>query len=226
MPVKLQSTMNVGTDRIKSAIYGPSGIGKTSLCATAPNPVIFSAESGLLPLRKLNLPFSEIRTYQDLVDAYTWCATSKEAQQFQTICIDSASEIGEVVLRNEKLHTKDPRKAYGELAEKVVAIIKDFRDIPGKHVVVFFKEERQKDEGSGMILYQPSMPGQKLGPAIPYLFDEVFHYESGVDQTTQQAWRALRTQTSTQAVAKDRSGSLDVWEFPHLGQIFDKIAKG
>ena len=36
------------------------------------------------------------------------------------------------------------------------------------------KMERTKDEITGGMLYGPSMPGAKLGQAIPYLFDEFF----------------------------------------------------
>ena len=35
---------------VKALVYGPSGAGKTTLCATAPAPIIISAEAGLLSL--------------------------------------------------------------------------------------------------------------------------------------------------------------------------------
>ena len=37
---------------VKCVVYGPAGGGKTRLLATAPSPIILSAEKGLLSLKK------------------------------------------------------------------------------------------------------------------------------------------------------------------------------
>lgn len=222
---------------VKTLIYGGSGMGKTVLCATAPSPVVLSAESGLLSLRKKNLerlfgvgnqmvtynvPVIQINTVEDLADAYNWCYQSHEARQFQTICLDSLSEIGETVLNNAKRQVKDPRQAYGELIEKMETTIRWFRDLPNKHVYMAAKMEPVKDEMSGVVKYGPSMPGSKLGPKLPYFFDEVFRL--GLNKTPQgESYRFLQTQPDLQYEAKDRSGSLDQLEPPFLTSVFNKI---
>lgn len=208
---------------VKVLVYSESGIGKTTLCATAPAPVIISAESGLLSLKNFSIPVIQIKTLQDLNDAYNWIAAGKQgADQFQTICVDSITEIAEVILAAAKKTVKDPRQAYGELIEKTLEAIKNFRDLPGRNVYMAAKMERAKDELTGMMLYGPSMPGAKLGPALPYYFDEVFNLR--VMQTTDgQKYRALITQPDMQYVAKDRSGSLAPIEPPDLNAIFNKI---
>lgn len=222
---------------VKALTYGKAGLGKTSLCATAPNPVILSAESGLLSLAPANLvrmygentpgityqiPVIEVTTIEQLTEAYNWAATSAEASQFQTICLDSITEIAEVVLANAKRQVKDPRQAYGELLEKMVMTIKAFRDLSGKHVYMTAKQEQIKEEGSGLVLSGPSFPGAKLGQGVTYLFDEVFQIGVGrnPDNTS---YRFLRTQPDFNADAKDRSGTLATLETPHLGYIFAKI---
>lgn len=222
---------------VKALVYGNSGLGKTVLCATAPSPVVLSAESGLLSLKKKNLerlfgvnnpeicynvPVIQITTVEDLTDAYNWCTTSQEAGQFQTVCLDSLSEIGETVLNNAKRQVKDPRQAYGELIEKMETVIRLFRDLPGKHVYMAAKMEPSKDEMSGVVKYGPSMPGSKLGTKLPYFFDEVFRL--GMNKTPQgESYRFLQTQPDLQYEAKDRSGSLAAMEPPHLTQVFNKI---
>lgn len=224
MALNFTTTDKASADQgVKVLVYAESGIGKTTLCATAPAPLIISAESGLLSLRKFSIPVITIKTLQDLNDAYNWVAAGKQgADQFQTICVDSITEIGEVVLAAAKKSVKDPRQAYGELIEKMLEAIKNFRDLPGKNVYMAAKMERAKDELSGMMLYGPSMPGAKLGPALPYYFDEVFNLR--VMQTTDgQKYRALVTQPDMQYVAKDRSGALDPIEPPNLATIFSKI---
>jgi hypothetical protein len=222
---------------IKALIYGGSGMGKTVLAATAPRPLLISAESGTLSLSRANLeklfgvnnpsityvlPTIVITSLQDLTDTYDWCLRSREAQYFDTIILDSLSEIGEAVLNNAKRQVKDPRQAYGELIEKMESVIRLFRDLPNKNVYMAAKMEPTKDEMTGVVKYGPSMPGAKLGPKLPYFFDFVFRL--GVNKTpTGESYRFLQTQPDIQHDAKDRSGMLDPLEPAHLGHIFAKV---
>ena len=223
MALKFTTTGEAGKIHgVKMLVYGLSGAGKTTLCATAPAPLILSAEAGLLALRKHNIPVIEIKTVDDLTEAHRWCQQAKEAEQFQTICIDSITEIGEVVLANAKKQVKDPRQAYGELIEKMMTTIKAFRDLSGKHVYMAAKMEPVKDEMTGIVRYMSSMPGSKLGPQLPYLFDEVFRL--GINKTPDGAeYRFLQTQPDLQYDAKDRSGALDNIEPPDINHVINKI---
>lgn len=222
---------------IKCLVYGGAGMGKTVMNATAPYPLLISAESGALSLKQSNLerlygvgnphicynmPMIEIKTVDDLTDAYNWCAGSAEAKQFLSIGMDSISEIGEVVLNNAKRQVKDPRQAYGELIEKMETLIRLFRDLPGKNVMLTAKMEPSKDELTGIVKYGPAMPGAKLGNKLPYFFDEVFRL--GVNKApTGEQFRFLQTQPDLQFEAKDRSGALAPIEAPILSAVFAKI---
>lgn len=224
------------TAGIKGLVYGGAGAGKTLMMATAPAPLLISAESGALSLRKENLeriygvgnpyicynmPIIEVKTVEDLAEAFMWCQ-SPQAAQFQTIGLDSITEIAEVVLNNAKRTVKDPRQAYGELIEKMEDLVRKFRDLPNKHVIVSAKQEPTKDELTGVVKYGPAMPGAKLGNKLPYFFDEVFRI--GVGKTPQgESFRFLQTQPDMQYEAKDRSGALAPVEAPILSAIFAKI---
>lgn len=224
MALKFSTTDKEAVDQgVKVLVYAESGVGKTVLCATAPKPIILSAEAGLLSLKKFKIPVIKIETLADLEEAYKWFLAGKQgADQFATICLDSITEMGEVVLANAKTTVKDPRQAYGELIERITKQIKQFRDLAGKNVYMSAKMEKSKDEISGMTMFGPSMPGQKMGPAMPYLFDEVFNLR--VLQTAEgQKYRALITQPDLQYVAKDRSGALAPIEPPDLAKVFSKI---
>lgn len=222
---------------VKCLVYGPAGIGKTMLTATLPRPLLISAESGLLSLRKANLervygpgnpyitydiPVATVSTVEDLQQIYDWCIKSYEAQGFDSIALDSLSEIAEVVLNNAKRQVKDPRQAYGELIEKMETLVRLFRDIQGKHVYFASKQEPFKDELTGVVKYGPSMPGSKLGHKLPYFFDEVFRLGVNKDQQGQ-SYRFIQTQPDFQFEAKDRSGALAPIEAPILSAIFAKI---
>lgn len=241
MALEFTTTSRVNVQgAVKVLIYGDSGMGKTALCATAPKPLIISAESGLLVLNRKNLeklygvgnpgisydiPVMQIRNVNDLNEAHTWLMTSPDARQFQTVCIDSISEIGEVVLNNAKRTVKDPRQAYGELIEKMESVIRAFRDMPQFNVYMSAKLEPMKDELTGITRFGPSMPGNKLGPKLPYFFDEVF--KLGVNKDAQgNPFRFLQTAVDLQNMAKDRSGALDMMEPPNLTHVFNKIMQG
>lgn len=207
---------------VKVLVYGGAGMGKTVLASTAPSPFLISAEGGELSLRHVQMPMAKVTTVEDLKDIYAWCEQSHEAKQFQTICIDSLSEIAEVVLNNAKRQVKDPRQAYGELIEKMETTIRMFRDLPGRNVYMSAKMEPTKDELTGVVKYGPAMPGSKLGSKLPYFFDEVFRL--GINKTPQgESYRFLQTQPDMQYEAKDRSGALAPVEPPHLAQLFNKI---
>lgn len=207
---------------VKLLVYGQAGAGKTVLASTAPAPFLISAEGGELSLRNVQMPMAKVTTVDDLRDIYAWCEQSREAKQFQTICIDSLSEIAEVVLNNAKRQVKDPRQAYGELIEKMETTIRMFRDLPGRNVYMSAKMEPTKDELTGVVKYGPAMPGKQLAVKLPYFFDEVFRL--GINKTTQgESYRFLQTQPDMQYEAKDRSGALAAVEPPHLAQLFNKI---
>jgi phage nucleotide-binding protein len=221
MAINLRSTSDVHANGVKIVVYGQAGSGKTSLITTLPDPVIISAEGGLLSISDSALPFIEVNTMEALKEAYTWVAESAEAKRFQSVAIDSISEIAEVVLSHEKRINKDGRAAYGEMQVQVIEIMRAFRDLQGKHVYFSAKCEKSQDE-MGRVLYSPSMPGNKLAQQIPYLVDEVFalRVEKDAEGNTQ---RALMCDSDGLWLAKDRSGKLGAWEAPDLGEIIAKI---
>jgi len=215
MTIKLKSTSTLSTNGVKLLVYGQAGAGKTTLIRTLPNPVILSSEGGLLSIKDDDLPFVEINSMPVLHDVYRWLIGSDEAKDFQSIALDSISEVAEVCLANEKLNAKDPRQAYGEMQEQMARLIRAFRDLPGKHVYMSAKLEKSNDE-MGRVLYAPSMPGNKTGQAMPYYFDEVLalRCEKDSDGNIQ---RGLFCQSDGLWQANDRSGKLNQWEAPNLG---------
>ena len=224
MAINLKRTGGLSANGVKLLVYGQSGAGKTSLIRTLPNPVVLSAEGGLLSIQDADIPFIEIKTMDDLTEAYEWCKSSSEAGEFQSVALDSISEVAEVVLNYEKKQTKDPRQAYGTLAEQMTDIIRAFRDLPNKHVYFSAKMEKSADE-QGRVLFNPAMPGKSLTQGISYFFDEVLALRVERDGEGKNV-RALMCDTDGLWLAKDRSGKLEPWEAPDLGAIITKIGGG
>lgn len=224
MSIKLTSTKRSALENgLKVLVYGLAGTGKTRLCATTGEPtVIISAEAGLLSLREIDIPVIEVKTIDDLSDAYRFVLGAAEAAAFRWICIDSISEIAETILSTEKKLNKDPRHAYGALNEQMADLVRLFRDLPGRNVYMSAKMDRIKDDATGAFLYVPSAPGKTVGPMLPYLFDEVFALRVEKDaEGRDAAW--LQTRRDFQYDAKDRSGALDAFEPPNLAAIAAKI---
>ena len=221
MAINLKTTKSLAASGVKLLVYGQAGAGKTTLIPSLPTPVVLSAEGGLLSIADADVPFIEIGTMAELWEAWEWLTKSAEATHFESVALDSISEIAEVVLSAEKKSSKDPRQAYGAMQEQMADIIRAFRDVPGKHVYMSAKLEKNQDE-MGRMLYSPSMPGNKTGQSLPYFFDEVLalRVEKNAEGETQ---RALMCDSDGLWVAKDRSGKLEMWESPDLGAIIRKI---
>ena len=214
---------------IKGVIYGESGVGKTTLCATLPSPILISAEGGLLSLKSenimrvygssalcTNIPVVQIQTYDEIDGVYNWLSQSAESGQFRSVYLDSLSEIGELILEDAKRKNRDLRMAYADTMRRVVGTIRKFRDLRGKHV---FMACKIGDLESGQKC--PSVPGKKLMQHMPYFFDEIFRL--GVGKNGDNVFRYIATQPSDLYMAKDRSGALLPYEAPHLGACIQKI---
>jgi phage nucleotide-binding protein len=217
MAINLKTTSSIATSHINILCYGQSGSGKTTLIKTLPKPIILSAESGLRSLDGTDIPYIEVETMDDLKEAYSWL--KNEGGEYSSVAIDSISEIGEVVLSEEKQKSKDPRQAYGALADSMMSIIRAFRNLP-MHVYMTAKLSQVQDD-VGKLFWGPSMPGSKTGQQLPYLFDEVLAMRFG--KTDDKEWRGLMCKGDTSWIAKDRSGKLSDWEDPDLGKLIAKI---
>lgn len=221
MAISLKNTSEVHSNGVKLLVYGAAGAGKTSLIPTLPAPIVLSAEGGLLSIRDANIPYIEITSIEDLREAYKWLNDSAEAKDFQSVALDSISEVAEVVLNHEMKKNKDGRAAYGEMGTAMQEIIRRFRDLPNRHVYFSSKMDKSQDE-MGKVMYAPSMPGNKIGQSLPYFFDEVLalRVERDPEGVTH---RALLCNSDGSWTAKDRSGKLEAWEAPDLGEIIKKI---
>lgn len=239
------------TSGIKMLAYGPSGVGKTVLCATLPLPAVFvSAENGLLSLSVRNLtkifiglgmdepnaaqravavkacPVMIVKNGLALRDSFEWLASPANAKHFRSVAWDSSSETAEVMLNAAKATKADGRQAYGEVADIIAEYFRKFRDrLPGKHVCITAKLGTKQDGVTGAIVGAPDFPGKQLGPQSPYWLDETFRVGVATDQTTNQLYRFLQTQPDASYDAKDRSGALDMWERPDLSYLIQKMTQ-
>ena len=225
MAIKFTSTKEATGKYVKCLVYGNSGIGKTMLASTAPSPIIISSESGLLSLQDFDIPVIMVENHLDLKQALDFVKTSPKAEKFETVVLDSLSDIAESCLdyfrKNPENNNTNPQAAYGLLADKLLPLIKGFRDIPNKNVYFIAKITVMADEYTGINKYAPMMPGRVLPNALPYLFDLVMPMRSAKNDKGDIV-RFLQTVEDPQYIAKDRSRRLSQTEPANLSVIFEK----
>lgn len=212
---------------LKILIHGQAGSGKTVFCATGGVPtLIISAEAGLLSIKDAPeyIETTVINNIDDLENlAQEFANENPILDKYKWICLDSVSEIAEKVLSAEKEINKDARQAYGNLSDRMFKIIKFFRDLENRNVVMTCKQERRVDDDNGIASYVPFLPGKQLTQGIAYLFDEVFAIRVEKDEETGEPYHILQCHKDRKYEAKDRSGELDVFEQPSLKRVAAKI---
>lgn len=223
MAIKFTTTAKAKTHGVKILVYGAPKVGKTRACATAPKPLIISRESGLLSLRKQNIPAVEIETLQDLEDIHHKICTQSKYKQFKTICLDSLTEMAKSVLTDLKETTKDGRQIYGRLNEDIGRVIRLFRDLQGFNVYFTAKEKIVHDEETGITRCLPYMPGTTLTSELPYEFDCVAYLKK--ETSGGKIKRYLMTDGDHRYTVGDRSGALNSKEPVNLTKIFEKIER-
>ncbi len=211
---------------VKCVVFGRAKTGKTSLIATAPAPIIFSSERGLLPLRNLRLPVITLEKEKDLDEAFVWLQQSAEARKYQTVCIDSVTDLSDALLATERKN--NPKKSdnwgpYNKLAEQMTDKLREVRNSVGRNWYLICQEEQiRTPENNTMAV--PSLPGKALLQELPYLFDVIARFVKYTDPVTGEVSRMLDCHGDNFVMAGDRSGRLDRWEQPNLSNLFAKVA--
>lgn len=215
---------------VKAIIYGGPGTGKTPMLTTIPNSIIAFTEPGLLSIRKHTGAGVMTTNYKEIRDFWMWAIQSREAQQFQTKCSDSVSQMAEIILQEEfarqavggKGNNQDPRNAYGEMAKKMMELMNWIYYAPNFNAALIAKEGDVEFAGESKA--RPYFPGKDLNIRIPHLFDSVWRVETLKISTGpfQAGARVVRTRENFAAFARDRSGNLNELEQCDLSMLFSK----
>ena len=99
----------------KILMYGASGAGKTTTCATAPGKtLIISMEAGLLSIKDANnVTAIEVKEASEIEEIAAMLESGE--LDYDTVCLDSVTEMSELLLAQEKARSKDPRQAMAKL---------------------------------------------------------------------------------------------------------------
>lgn len=207
---------------VKMLAYGAAGSGKTPLVATAPRPVMVATEAGLLSLKGVqHVPVYQANTYQKIKEFFDWVFKSNEAKGFDTVAVDSVSQMSEIVLAYHLGRNKDGRKAYGEMSRDMLEWLEGLYYQQGKHAYLIAKQEIGEEEG--IQTKRPYFAGQELKVKVPHLYDIVAHIGHATIAGMATPQRAIRTVPTFGVVARNRSGNLNEYEPPDLTALFNKV---
>lgn len=168
-------------------LFGPGGIGKTTLAATAPGPVAFFDLDDSLPRLKAQLadapsklnirPVSGIRTWQDIRDALH----ADGWDDIQTLVIDSATRAEELAVEHTLAtvpHEKGQRvqriedygfgKGYSHVYDTFLTLLGDLdqHTRAGRHVILICHDctaSVPNPDGEDWIRYEPRLQSPASG---------------------------------------------------------------
>jgi hypothetical protein len=233
--MKIQTTSDFSSNHgVKILIFGQSGVGKTYAASTLQGfkPLLISAESGVLSLRNFKIPMIDIAKDDDgnpidmkdriarLHKIFTFLKEGKH--DFDTVYLDSLTEVNQCLmayLKHKYPDRKDSLLMYGENAELMMKIVKEFRDLKYNVIITALASVEKDDIGRRFIA--PDVIG-KFSQALPQLFDEVFYLHAKLEEEGKVV-RKFQTFPTENIMAKDRSGTLEPFEEVNLSKIIKKI---
>lgn len=221
---------------MKAIMYGKPGHGKTPMLNTAPRPVLLATEPGLLSMKGSTIPTWEAYTPERIEEFFDWVEKSSELKNFDTIAIDSGSQLAEIILAQEQRRNKDGRKAYGEMSKRCMYWYDGLFFMRQKHIILNCKSMqaevgKQVVNNGGQISVemsyqsQPYFPGQDLGIKVPHRYDAILHVGLARVPGMPNEQVAIRTRSTSEILARDRSGNLDELEPPHIGNLIQKVMR-
>ena len=213
---------------VKALIYGPAGVGKTPIIASAPRPLLLSIEPGLLSMRNSDVPTTLAHDAKAIDDFFKWFFNSNETKAYDTLGIDSASYMASVYLlaatrgTSKQGNKKHGMAAYGEMADNVMEHLRTLFYVKEKHVYLICKEEIADVDYQS--LRRPYFPGNVLNTDLPYLYDFILRlgkYNS-IPGAPPGEHLAFQCVGNMNVLARNRTGNLNEYEPPNFSDLVNK----
>lgn len=227
----------------KIMVYGIDGVGKSSFCAQAPNPIFLQAglDKGLEQIGPARLPVCE--TYEDFISKLLRVATAKH--DFNTVAVDNLSAIEALIYRKVCLANNWPTITYPGFDRGEKLATKEWLEIidllnrchsRGMAVLLVAHARREKlgdPENPSLEQYAPALHAKTSGELFRKWVDATLFLtrrmttrsegqglgekKIGVAVGADGGDRVIRTTWTPGAVAKNRYGIPSEVPFPKEG---------
>lgn len=220
-----------------TALYGYSGVGKTTLSATAPKPLFLDSNAGTMSVAD-RVPAGRrvtIHSMDDLEEAYERLKPGgKWAKKFKggTVIFDHWDDIQAIVIEQlgEKAALRDDRrdvdelqmKEWGTMGNRLRRYLRKFKRLP-YNIILICGEKEDRDTGR----MKPSLLGA-LGSQLPYFVDHTMYLRVG-----KKGQRFVHLDSTDEFYAKTRARWLKERKLrfreddtTFLTDLFERIAAG
>lgn len=204
---------------VKSVVFGPAGSGKTPVINTCPRPVMLACEPGLLSMRNSTVPTWAAQTATQIDEFFAWFFKSNEVKNFDTLAIDSTSQMAEIYLVEAERTNKHGLAAYGEMNRQVLKHLETLYYFPQKHTYLIAKQEIITE--NGLTIKRPYYPGKELPIKLPHKYDQILQLDLQSVPNVGTV-KAFRCRSSINVIARDRTGQLDEFEPPDFAALVKK----
>lgn len=231
--------IEIGTPKTRAdnktyLIYGPPGVGKTRLAASASEVsdlqrvLLIDVEAGSASIENI---------YQDNIDVArpTDFAQLKvlleflinEEHEYQTVIIDTVGKLMDLVfVETSRVNTSNAFARWGDLADKTLEWI-EMLHRTGMTVIVLAHTDTEKDDLTGKVTTYPYFLGRKTGKEGPKIFDIIGYLRYDEHPETKDIIRVLQTEGDLSTIAKDRTDTLPVLlGAPDFTKIYGYIKSG
>lgn len=206
----------------KALICGEPGSGKTLISSTWPHPFFASAEGGLMSIADRNVPYTEVRSMEDLVRIKNSLDQPSSVREeifgfpVETVVIDTIDEVQQIMIRervkNERIESM--RLAdWNWLNEQMSSLIRGFRNLD-IHVVFTCHVKETSDSESGKTWVKPGLQGGITDKIAAYVdFALLLKSNLRTEVIGDEAQRVMKRELQTfpdplHPWIKDRSGRL------------------
>lgn len=218
---------------VKALVYGRAGSAKTPSIATAPRPLLLATEPGLGSLRGVqNVATYMAHTPEKVDEFFKWFFSgASDVKNYDTLAIDSLSQLFYLILEKAKTKTSHGMKAYGILDEEGYDLATKLYYMQEKHMYLISQYGTMEE--NGVVVSRPMFEGQALNRKIPHLFDQILYLSRVTVAGHPNGIIGMRARATPDIMARDRYGKLDEIEWPdtpdglpNLTKIFSKVMYG
>lgn len=170
MTLVIRNTKQDSPRFLRMAVYGDTGVGKTTLAGTFPRPFFFTvgAESGISTLTQLEkgIDYALIESIRDMNEALAMFKREYKARDWRTAVVDTVSVYGRLVSMEESHHGEIQMEQSKWM--KVLGHLLNIRDVLHNcevHVVWVFHADDRKS-GDFILQREPKLVGQARNEII------------------------------------------------------------
>lgn len=189
-------------DHLKILIWGPNGTGKSTICGTAPGPILYAYTEmqGLLSLKRM-APDADVVHIKSLADLRSLLGDlMRQNHQYASVCLDSFTEMQQLIIdeisAKKRTAPDDPVRLSIEerlfIHDRSKSIVRSFRDLPMHVILTCLSETTVIGDGEdAKTVTRLMLSGQKLPGQMAQFFNLVGFTYKGSDANGNTKHRVL-----------------------------------